>query len=264
MSHLVQRNRLDLRRIIEQSWITEVEYYATIGSTNDRAKQCAMPGATGLPKLIVADEQTAGRGRGTNRWWTGAGNLAFSLLLEAPQSKIPRTRSPLVALAAAVAVAEAAAPLLPASPPVVKWPNDVCWGDRKLAGVLVEVPSNAFLVVGVGVNVNSALDQAPAELRHTLTTLWELTRRLHDPTAILLTVLNGLAPLLEQLAVEPEAVAARADSLCVQRGQEVIVDTGRRRIVGRCAGIAPDGALLVETGNVFRRIYSGVVRNRLP
>ncbi|HIQ23242.1 MAG TPA: biotin--[acetyl-CoA-carboxylase] ligase, partial [Planctomycetes bacterium] len=61
---------LDLARILHCSWVATVEWYDTIESTNDRAKQLAIRRAGPLPALIVAGRQTAGRGRGTRRWWT--------------------------------------------------------------------------------------------------------------------------------------------------------------------------------------------------
>ena len=85
------------------------------------------------------------------RWWTGTGGLAFSLLIEARQFGLERSRSPLVALAAAITVVETVRPLLSALTIGIHWPNDVFVDGRKLAGVLVEVPSDRLYVVGIGI-----------------------------------------------------------------------------------------------------------------
>ena len=102
---------LDIDRILRETFVARAEYFPTIGSTNDRALECAAQDDGQLPLLVVADQQTAGRGRGVNRWWTGPGALAFTLLLDGPTVGADRSRSPLVALAAAVAIADAVAPL---------------------------------------------------------------------------------------------------------------------------------------------------------
>ena len=73
---------MDINRILRETFVVEVEHHDELGSTNDRAMQRAKQGASRLPLLVIADRQTAGRGRGGNRWWTGPGSLAFSLLLE--------------------------------------------------------------------------------------------------------------------------------------------------------------------------------------
>ena len=249
-----------MHRLREKSFVAAVEHHATLASTNDRAKQCAAAGFGPLPLLIVADEQTAGRGRGANRWWTGRGGLAFSLLLDARQLGIDRARAPLVALAAAVAVAETARPLLPSQAVGLHWPNDVYAAGRKLAGVLGEVVSRGLHVVGVGVNTNNSLDEAPPELRKTATTVFELTVTRHDQTAFLLTLLEHFATMLPQLASTPHEVGARADALCLQRGRTLTIESGGRSITGRCVGIATDGALVVDTPDGRQTFYSAVLR----
>lgn len=250
---------IDTHRLVRETFVARVEHHRQVESTNDCARQRAAGDPGPLPLLIVADMQTAGRGRGANRWWTGRGSLAVSLLLDAPELGIDRARSPLVALAAAVAVAETAALRLPSHAVGVHWPNDVYVGSRKLAGILVEVLSRRFLVVGIGLNANNAMTDAPGELRNTATTLLELTGTRHDPTDLLLELLERLAELLGRLRSAPGEVAARADALCLQRGQTLTVQSARESITGRCAGIAPDGALLLETHEGRRTVYSGVV-----
>ena len=75
---------MDINRILRETFVVEAEHREELGSTNDRALERAKQGATHLPLLVIADRQTAGRGRGGNRWWTGPGSLAFSLLLHPP------------------------------------------------------------------------------------------------------------------------------------------------------------------------------------
>jgi len=247
---------LDIRKVVEQTFVARAEHHATLGSTNSRARDCAAaPGE--LPLLIVADAQTAGRGRGANRWWTGRGSLALSLLLDPGALKIDRTGSPLLALGAAVATAEAISPWLPGRRVGIHWPNDVMVGRRKLAGILVEALSGGLCVVGIGLNLNNSLEDAPAELRATAATIRQLTGSAHDPTELLVSLLDRLAEGFDQLAADPSRLAGRADALCLQHGQTLTVQTGSRRVTGRSAGIAPDGALLLDTPSGRQTIHSG-------
>ena len=93
---------LETQRLLETKFLARVEQYRTLDSTSDLAKRRAADGENRLPLLIVADEQTAGRGRGVNRWWTGRGSLACSLLLDVERFRIDRAVSPLVALGAVI------------------------------------------------------------------------------------------------------------------------------------------------------------------
>ena len=250
---------LEIDRIVGETFIVQAEHHPTLGSTNDRARERAARGITGLPLLVVADRQTAGRGRGDKRWWTGAGGLALSLLVEADAVAAGRSRSPLVALATAVAVVETVAPLLPAREVGIRWPNDVLAAGRKLAGILVEVLPDRKHVIGVGLNTNNTLADAPAELQATMATLRDLSGRRarsnghsHRPLAALSTASSSTCePVCRTLPPGPTPCVCSA-------GRTVTLEQGNRTITGRCQGIAPDGALLLETAKGVETVYSGV------
>ena len=253
--------RLDLDRVLRETFVARAEYHPTLASTNDRASRCAAEGAGELPLLVVADRQTAGRGRGSNRWWTGRGSLAMSLLLDPGRSTFEqRSQSPLVALATAVAIVETVRPLVPAQTVGIDWPNDVLAAGGKLAGILVEVLPDGRHVVGIGINTNNSLAEAPPELIGTATTLLELTGRRHDQTTFLVALLRHLERAFGQLALEPGRIGTRADELCLQHGKTLALRLGERSIGGRCAGIAPDGALLLDTPEGRQAFYSGILQ----
>jgi BirA family biotin operon repressor/biotin-[acetyl-CoA-carboxylase] ligase len=251
---------MDTDLLVRETFARRAEHYATVGSTNDLARQWAAQGVGPLPLLIVADEQTAGRGRGSNRWWTGKGSLACSLLVDLDDGGFEPRCTPLVSLASAVAIARTAQRRLPSHTVGVHWPNDVFVAGRKLAGVLVEVLADRRVIVGIGLNTNNALRDAPPPLRKTATTLRELTGAPHDHTEILLELLAHLADGLGQLTSAPEQIAAAANALCSQRGGTLAIQSGRRLVRGRCLGIDADGGLLLETAGGRRTLYSGVVR----
>ena len=254
-------SQLDIDRILEETFVARAEYHRTLTSTNDRAIECAGQGPGEAPLLIVAERQTAGRGRGTSRWWTGAGSLAFTLLLDAGRFEAGQPgQSPLVALASAVAVVDTLAPLLPASSIGIRWPNDVLVSGGKVAGILVEVLSAGRQAVGIGINTNNSLADAPAEMKRTATTLLELTGRQHDQTTLLVNVLRHLESVFGELGAEPDRIGARADQLCLQHDEMLALQLGNRTITGRCAGIAPDGALLLDTSEGRQSHYCGMLR----
>jgi BirA family biotin operon repressor/biotin-[acetyl-CoA-carboxylase] ligase len=255
---------LDVDRILRETFVARAECHPTVGSTNDRAAECATQGAGELPLLVAADRQTAGRGRGTNRWWTGPGALAFSLLVDGRTVGADRSRSPLVSLAAAVAVADTIAPLVPSHRVGIHWPNDVLVAERKTAGILVEVLPDRRHVVGIGLNTNNTLSDAPAELRHTAVTLCDICGRQFDQTQILVDLLNRLEGEFSRLCRDPAAVAARADALCLQHGQMLTLQWADRTVLGRCRGIAADGAILLETSAGTEPFYCGTLLGQPP
>ncbi len=250
-----------LRRIEQETFVARVEHHPVVDSTNHRARHHERIGRDDLPLLILADRQTAGRGRGVNRWWTGPGSLAMSLLVDEPSLGLGTSHRPLSGLAAGVAVVETIAPLLPGHEVGLHWPNDVTVDEKKLAGVLVEGLAGGRLVVGIGLNTNNRLADAPAEIRAQVTTMRNLTGAPHDPTALVVQLLKRLEHLLRQLGQEPAAVARRTDELCLQQGQILTAETGGRTIRGRCAGVGSDGALLIDTPEGRRELYSATTRN---
>jgi len=261
----VKARMQNLRKILENSFIADLEHHAEIRSTNDRAIECGALADVNLPFLIIADRQTAGRGRGSNRWWTGPGSLAFSLLVgpetvgAAAASTCGPRRSGLVGLAVGVAVVDALAPLVPGHEIGIHWPNDVILDRRKLAGVLIEVLPDGKHVIGIGVNTNNTAADAPEEVRRRVVTLRDMTGREHDSTEILLAILRELQRQLGELVRSPERVTERTHELCLQRGKRLEIVQGERRIEGRCLGIAADGALLLEVEGNPQSVYSGVV-----
>jgi BirA family biotin operon repressor/biotin-[acetyl-CoA-carboxylase] ligase len=252
---------INLREILGKTFVADVEYHAAIGSTNDRAIERAASPSVKLPLLVLADCQTAGRGRGANRWWAGPGSLAFSLLIgpESGGAGGPRS-SALVSLAAGVAVVEALAPLLPGHEIGIHWPNDVMLDGRKLAGILIEIPAGGRQVIGIGINTNNRSADAPEEVRPRVATLCDVTGRMHDATGLLIAILRRLERQVAELALAPEGVARRTHELCLQRGKRLQITQGEKQIEGCCLGIAADGALLLEVDGRQKAVYSGTVK----
>lgn len=255
---------LDVAALVARTFVGRVDYHPTLTSTNDEARRIAAQTPPDLPVLVIADRQTAGRGRGTNRWWTGAGSLACSLLFDAAGRGIERRYYPMIPLAGAVAIVETVAPLVAPHEAGLHWPNDVFAAGRKLAGVLVESASDGRQIVGIGLNLNNSAATAPRELAGIVTTLADLAGKIHDRTTILLRLLARLDPALDELASAPEQLGRRGDRLCLQRGRRLSIQSGSRQLTGICAGIAADGAIVLDTPSGREALYSGVVIQAKP
>ena len=224
-----------------------VEFHAEIPSTNDRARAAlAEPGGEGL--AVVADLQTAGRGRRGRTWISPAGaNLLFSV---AWRPAIAPRLAGLLGVAAALAVRDACASLVPDAGLSLRWPNDLVDGTgRKVAGLLVETALErgelAEAVVGIGINVNWLPAEMPAEIGGSATSLRDLAGA---PVARVLL----LGRVLDALDAEARALdrgdspVERLRAMSWLDGRAVEVDTGTTTVAGRAAGIADDGSLLLD------------------
>ena len=243
-----------------------VHHRSTVDSTNELARALGRQGEVD-GAVVIADEQTAGRGRRRRRWVSPAGaGLYLSVILRPP---FPASESgSAVQLAAGIAVAEAVQRSV-SSPVVLRWPNDCYVDDRKIAGVLVEAETTGagldFLVCGIGVNVNHDERDFPAQLRDRATSvrmllghavarlplLGELLRSLDTWEAAWRR--HGLTPIRERwLELSPESSGGRV---------EVQTDSGL--LSGRAVGLSDDGRLRVEDDGTVHEIRVGeVVRMR--
>lgn len=250
---------LEPSRLRLPSFLSVVDYARVADSTNDVARRRATELTKDVGLLAIAEEQTAGRGRGSNRWWTGAGSLAFSLLIDPAQFGIELRYASMVPLAAATAIVEVVTRRLPSPAVGIHWPNDVYIGARKLAGILVEALGDGRQIVGIGLNVNNSVAAAPSEVAAIVASLGDEVGAALDRTDVLSELLEALERAFEDLGRAREDLATVADELCTQRGNSLTLTVGEERVTGLCTGIAPDGALVLETPSGRRTIYSGIV-----
>src|SRR5690606_28847826 len=192
-------------RILAETFSAAVEMHETLPSTNDRALQLAADLNTPVPHLVLADQQTRGRGRGQNTWWSNAGSLTFSLLMELDAGRLPMSRWPEVSLTVGSSICSALSGLLPGEELGLKWPNDVYLRGAKLAGVLVEIPPRIAgrVVVGVGLNVANSVRHAPLDVQRRAIALCDVGGSL-SRQAVLIDVLQQLERQLQMLVQDPE------------------------------------------------------------
>jgi BirA family biotin operon repressor/biotin-[acetyl-CoA-carboxylase] ligase len=240
-------------------------FFETIGSTNDVAAQRAAspkrpaPGPEGL--VIVADEQTSGRGRRGHTWFSPPGSGLYVSVVLAPATAVDPVRATtLLTLAAGVALAEGieqATGLRVA----LKWPNDLQVARRKLGGILAESSDTAdrvrTVVVGYGINVRST--SFPPELRDRATSLESELGRAVDRHHLLAETLAALSRRYEDLLAGRfdailDAWRARAPA-CQGARVSWTTTAGERR--GVTAGIDDQGALLIKTADRIERVVAG-------
>ncbi|HEX5585706.1 MAG TPA: biotin--[acetyl-CoA-carboxylase] ligase [Acidimicrobiia bacterium] len=232
---------------VPQRW--RVEHFAELDSTNRYAMTQVRAGAeAGL--VVVADHQTAGRGRLDRRWEAPPGSsLLVSVVLPAGTSD---GHGPVAATAVALAEAvEEVAGIVVA----LKWPNDLVVGHRKLAGILAEAaPEADAVVVGAGCNVN--WDAFPEELAGTATACNLESGRPVDRDALLDAFLVRLDRALDDSVSCAEAYRARLATL----GRRVRVERASDALDGEAVALADDGALVVrDADGVDHVIVSGDV-----
>jgi BirA family biotin operon repressor/biotin-[acetyl-CoA-carboxylase] ligase len=260
----------DVSRLCRSGLIGHVDFHATIGSTSDRALELAARDDVPLPLLVLAERQTGGRGRGTNRWWSSEGALTFSLVLDA--APLSADQRPRTAIVGGLAVCEALAELAPRGQWQVKWPNDVYASGRKACGILCEsTPGWAeHLVVGIGINVNNSIpgrQTGGQQTGHTeqdalrgAVAMIDLDARARDLTEVLLAVLDRFDLRWSELVAGKFAeLAAAYRQRCLLTGKTIAVHSGAERHVGICRGIDGRGALVLATESGPRTIVAGSV-----
>ena len=257
---------LDARRERLGRLARELVYFETIGSTNDVAASLVGNGDR-EGAVVVADAQTAGRGRRGRTWFSPpSAGLYVSVVLRPSRAAVaPERAIALLTLSAGVALAEAVERVTGLGPSI-KWPNDLLVGRRKLAGILAEgiaAPSAGGLqavVLGFGINIMSAA--YPPELSPIVTSLETELGRGVDRAAVCAEALACLASRYDDLLTGRhdailDAWRARAFGA---RGAKVEWDTPSGVRHGLTDGIDDMGALLVRVDGELERIVAGEVR----
>lgn len=240
----------------------EILYRESVDSTNRLAAELARAGAE-QGTTVVAEQQTAGRGR-LGRTWTSPArvNLYCSVVL---RPSIPPLEVPRLTLVAGIAVAEAVRATADVAAEI-KWPNDVLIGGRKVAGVLTELEAEAdrvrFVIVGIGVNLNATRTDFPPELQRKATSLLLASGVPVDRAAFTARLLTALdAAYASFLRGGFAALRHRYEELHCLAGRAVTID-GTPPLSGTVRGVDADGALLVESAGEVQRVVSGEVTLR--
>jgi len=229
------------------TFVPSVRRFATLPSTNSEAMRQALAGVDeGL--VIVASEQTAGRGRLDRKWVSPAGaGLYFSIVLR-PLAE-PGSWS-LLPLLAAIAVNDALFEACQLETDI-KWPNDLIAGERKICGILaeaIETEKGRAVVVGIGINLTK--EAFPPNLNEVAISVEEATTKRPDREVLLAALLRAFSSwylLLQQSGGQQQILEAWTSRSSFAKGKRVKVTNGNEVITGITGGVESDGALRVET-----------------
>lgn len=250
-------DHFSLHRLREAIKPFRLHYFPRLRSTNDHAAVLRKRGDLFAPAIVLTSLQIAGRGRGTNRWFSTGGNLTVTFVLPVEEHLSP-LQLPLVA---GLAVRNAASQLTGNHQIELKWPNDVLHEGRKLAGLLCERVHKADLI-GVGLNVNLDPADAPADLRRRLTSLFCIAGRRFDLNEVLITLARTLHRTLGRRSEHPYAkLLEEYNQYHALTGRRIQVQStpDEPPLAGTCEGIDHIGRLLIRHGPTLHRILAGTV-----
>ena len=241
-----------------------VHYHATIGSTMSEACRLAEVGAP-EGTMVIADEQTAGRGRLQRTWWAPVGSsLLFSLIFRPPLFPYEAQRLTMVcSLAVCDAIQDVSGVRAQ-----VKWPNDVLVDGRKVCGILTELgvlgTELDYAIVGIGINVNVHMSSAPSLWAPATSLLQEVGHRV-SRLGLLVALLSGIERRYFELRKGHSFHAEWADRMATL-GHPVQVFDGEQPYRGLATGVDQDGALLLrlESGETRRFLAGDVTMRAAP
>jgi BirA family biotin operon repressor/biotin-[acetyl-CoA-carboxylase] ligase len=239
-----------------------VHHFYRAGSTNTLAMEAASAGAP-EGSVFLAEQQTAGRGRGSNKWHSAESTGIYCSVVLRPA--LPPADVLVLSLAAGLAVHAAVSGMGAGIPPDLKWPNDLLIGGKKFCGILTEMSAEAtrvrHIVVGIGINVNQT--RFPEELQSTATSLQFTTgsewSRIELCAALLKSLDREYRALLSSPGAHDDILRRFEQNSPMARGSHVHVEENGR-FSGVTEGLDSRGFLTVRTKEGARIVYSGTVR----
>lgn len=242
------------------------EYHREIGSTNARAKELALGGACD-GTLVIAETQTAGRGRLSRSWQSPQGAGIYMSLIMRPD--LPMQRMALITPAVALGVCRGLSALCDDAVRI-KWPNDIVCAGRKLVGILLDAQASTgtsgveWVVAGIGINVHQRLEDLPEDIQATAGSLDMATGRINSRAHAVQLVLAEIERAMDML------VSGREDELMAEYAAMSATLGKRVRVIGmggeyeaEALQLRPDGALIVRAEDGQERaVYAGDVSVR--
>ena len=242
-----------------------LHFFPTLRSTNDHAAVLRKRGDLYAPAIVLTSRQTAGRGRGSNAWFSSTGSITVTFVLPVNETFAAHH----LPLAAGLAVRNAVAELTANQAIALKWPNDLVVASpvknsnpplRKLAGLLCERIDNVDLI-GVGLNVNRPAKPPPTQLRQRIACMQDLSpvNTAFDLTDVLITLAKHLHTMLVRKSETPFPILLREyDRHHALVGKSVTVRWSHESPVsGKCEGLDDTGRLMLRARRRIHRIIAG-------
>lgn len=251
-----------LAPLVKGTLFSQIHHYYKIGSTNDAAMEAAAGGAP-EGSVFLAEEQTAGKGRGGSQWHSARSSGIYGSVVLRPN--LPPSEALVLSLAAGLAVHAAIQAIDSRLTPDLKWPNDVLLDGKKFCGILTEMNAEVtrvrHVVVGVGINVNQR--KFPDDVCDTATSLllesgseWS---RVELTAALLKSLDREYRELLEKPGAHDSILRRFAELSSYVRGRRVRIEENGA-FEGVTEGLDARGFLQVRTAHGLRTVLSGTVR----
>jgi BirA family biotin operon repressor/biotin-[acetyl-CoA-carboxylase] ligase len=253
-----------LRPLLRSTIFAEhLHHFYKIGSTNTAAMAAAADAAP-EGSVFLAEEQTAGRGRGANSWQSPRSSGIYCSVIVRPA--LPPSEVLVLSLAAGLAVQSAIQQVDSRVTPDLKWPNDLLIGGKKVCGILTEMNAEAtrvrYIVVGVGINVNQASfpkDLPATSLRLQTGSEWS---RVDLAAALLKSLDREYRQLLEDPGARESILRRFAENSSWVQGKSVRIEENGSSFEGITEGLDSRGFLQVRTAKGLQVVLSGTVRER--
>jgi len=248
--------------LVKGTLFSQINHYYKIGSTNEAAMEAAAAGAL-EGSVFLAEEQTAGKGRGGNQWHSARSAGIYCSLILRPN--LPPSDALVLSLAAGLAVHSAIRSIDSGLNPDLKWPNDVLIDGKKFCGILTEMNAEAtrvrHVVIGVGINVNQ--QKFPDDVREIATSLLLATgsewSRVELTAALLKSLDREYRDLLNTAGAHESILRRFSEASSFVRGRKVRIEENGG-FEGVTEGLDARGFLQVRTAQGVRTVLSGIVR----
>ena len=253
----------EIKSLRKTAWAgCEVFYYDSLDSTNTKAKELA---EEGYPSgtLVVANQQTAGRGRRGRSWTSPPGTGIFMTLLLKPE--INPNHASMLTLVTALAVAQAIREVT-GEPAQIKWPNDIVINGKKICGILTEMSAQFdyinHIVIGIGINAHN--ESFPEEIAHMAGSLLTECKRTFHRGDIIEKTLEYFERYYESFlqTEDLEGLVKEYNALLVNMHNSVKVLDPKEPFEGKAMGITKKGELIVDTWESRKLVSSGEVSVR--
>jgi BirA family transcriptional regulator, biotin operon repressor / biotin---[acetyl-CoA-carboxylase] ligase len=251
-----------LAPLVRGTIFNHIHHYYRIGSTNTEAMEAAATGAT-EGSVFLAEEQTAGRGRGAHTWHSARSQGIHCSVILRPS--LPPSEVLILSLAAGLAVQDAVRQIDSKVEPDLKWPNDLLINGKKFSGILTEMSAEPtrvrYVVVGIGINVNQT--QFPDDLQSIATSLRLATgtewSRFELCAALLKSLNREYRDLVQKAGARDSILRRFQEHSSSVLGRAVSVEENGG-FEGTTAGLDSRGFLQVRTDRGLRTVLSGTVR----